>query len=87
VQVAELQRSVGFPALRIVEERLPPAKPKRTTTDLQVSERLQSLGVVLERLWRFYDAMHRGMPLPANKEILPEIRAALKGVTGPGGAV
>jgi hypothetical protein len=45
------------------------------------------LGLVFERLWQFYDAMHRGMPLPNNKEVLPEIRAALQSVMGPGDPV
>jgi hypothetical protein len=85
--VAELQRSVGFPALRVVEDCVTPVKPRRTAVDLQLPERLQTLGAVLERLWQFYVAMHRGLPLPDHQEVLPELRDALRGAIGPGDPV
>jgi hypothetical protein len=85
--VTELQRSVGFPSLTIVEDCVTPAKSRRTAVALQLPERLQTLGAVLERLWQFYEAMHRGLPLPNHREVLPEMRAALKGSIGPGDQV
>jgi hypothetical protein len=85
--VAELQRSVGFPALRVVEDCVPAAKPRRNAIGQQLPERLQTLGAVFERLWQFYEAMHRGLPLPNSHEVLPEIRDALKGTIGPGDPV
>jgi len=85
--VAELQRSVGFPALTVVEDCVPPAKRRRNAVGQQLPERLQTLGAVLERLWQFYEAMHRWVPLPNSHEVLPEIRDALKGAIGPGDPV
>jgi len=87
VQVTELQRSVGFPALTVVEDCVTPAKPRRTAVSRPLPERLQTLGAVLERLWQFYEAMHRGLPLPNHREVLPEIRSAMKGAIGPGDRV
>ena len=85
--MTELQRSVGFPALTIVEDCVTPSKPRRAAANLQLPERLQTLGAVLERFWQFYEAMHRGLPLPNHREGLPEVRAALTGTTGPGDPV
>jgi hypothetical protein len=85
--VTELQRSVGFPALTVVEDCVTPVKPRRTAVPLQLPERLQTLGAVLERLWQFYEAMHRGLPLPNHREVLPEMKTALKGKIGPGDPV
>jgi hypothetical protein len=47
---------------------------------------MQNLGVVLERLWRFYEAMHSGKPLQNSDEVLPEMATALKSVIKPGGS-
>jgi hypothetical protein len=73
--VAELQRSVEFP-LEGVEGRA-----------LGVPQRMQNLGVVLERLWRFYEAMHSGKPLQDGDKVLPQMGTALRGAIRPGDSV
>jgi hypothetical protein len=41
--------------------------------------RIQTLSLVLESLWLFYEAMRSGKPLACGDERLAQIRAALKG--------
>jgi hypothetical protein len=86
VQVAELQRVIKFPTFEPVESRSSWAEAKQKD-DLRVSERMRNLGVVLERLWRFYEAMHSGKPLRNSALVLPQMATALKGAMKPGGSV
>ena len=72
--MAELQRSVECP-LEGVEGRA-----------LGVPQRMQNLGVVLERLWRFYEAMHSGKPLQNSDEV-PQMGTALRKAIRPGDSV
>jgi hypothetical protein len=39
--------------------------------------RFQSLGIILERLWMFYEAMRSGKPIGNSDEMLAEVRGAL----------
>jgi hypothetical protein len=85
--VAELQRSVKFPTLEVVENRASWTEPRHKAGDLRLPERMQNLGVVLERLWRFYDAMHHGKPLQNSEEILPQMGTALRNAIRPDDSV
>ncbi len=86
VQVAELQRNIDFPTFEAGESRGSWAEPKHKAGNLRLPERMQNLGVVLERLWRFYEAMQSGKPLRNSDEVLPEMATALKSVIKPGGS-
>ncbi len=79
--MAELQRSIEFPTLHVVEERPSWTEP---VDELRYSERMRNLGVVLERLWRFYQAMHDGKPLEKSDKVLPQIGTALRNAVLPG---
>ncbi len=87
VEVAELQRIIKFPSLEVVENRPSWTEPKHKTGDLRLPERFQNLGEVLERLWRFYEAMHNGRPLPNSDKVLPQMGTALRNAVGPGDSV
>jgi hypothetical protein len=87
VQVAELQRSIKFPTLEVAENRASWAEPKHKAGDLHLPERMRNLGVVFERLWRFYEAMHNGKPIQNSDEILPQMGTALKSAIRPGNSV
>jgi hypothetical protein len=76
--MAELQRIIKFPTLEVVENRASWTEPTHRGGDVRLPERLQNLGEALERLWRFYEAMHNGKPLRNSDEVLPEMGTALK---------
>jgi len=40
--------------------------------------RFESLGIVLERLWMFYEGMRSGKPVANSEEMLAEVRGALR---------
>jgi hypothetical protein len=82
VQVAELQRTI--PILEVVKNRASWVEPKRHADDLRLQERMQNLGVVIERLWRFYEAMRSGKPLQNSDQVLPQMGTALKSAIRPG---
>ncbi len=82
--MAEFQRIIEFPTLKVVEDRASWTEPKHLGGDLRLPERLQSLGEVLERLWRFYEAMHNGKPIRNSDEVLPQMGTALKKAIRPG---
>ena len=85
--MAELNRITKFPTFNVVENRTAWIDPTHKTGDLRLPERMQSLGAVLERLWRFYEAMHSGKPLKNSEEILPQMGNALKNAAKPGDSV
>ena len=77
---AELERLMNVDTLRFGE--LPPGEApsasKRVADGAQPESRIQTLSLVLESLWLFYEAMHSGRPLAGGDERLAQIRAALK---------
>jgi hypothetical protein len=79
--LSEPQRVIEFPT---VENGASWPEAKHRGSDLRLPERLQSLGEVLERLWRFYEAMHNGKPLHNSDEVLPQMGTALKNAIRPG---
>jgi hypothetical protein len=85
--VAELQRMIKFPTLDVAENRTPWIDPTHKVGELHMPERMQSLGAVLERLWRFYEAMHSGKPLKNSEEVLPQMGNALRNAVRPGDSV
>ena len=85
--MAELQRSNKFPTLEVVDKRASWAEPKQEAGNLRLPERMQNLGVVLERLWRFYEAMRSGKPLQDGDKVLPQMGTALKSAIRPGSSV
>jgi hypothetical protein len=81
---AELERlmrvDVNLDTLRFSElsPREAPSASKRVAAGEQPESRIQTLSLVLESLWLFYEAMHSGRPLPCGDERLAQIRAALR---------
>ena len=55
-----------------------PSASKRVGAGARPESRIQTLSLVLESLWLFYEAMRSGKPLPCGDERLAQIRAALK---------
>ena len=76
--MAELQRSMEFPTLEAAKERAACTDPTDKADELRLPERMQNLALVLERFWRFYQAMHNGKPLENSGEVLPQMGTALK---------
>jgi len=58
------------------------AKQHRAIGNARLSARFQSLGLVLERLWIFHEAMRTGRPLERSDEMLAEVGNALKRTKG-----
>jgi hypothetical protein len=57
-------------------------KQHRAIGNARRSARFQSLGLVLERLWTFHEAMRTGRPLERSDEILAEVGSALRRTKG-----
>jgi hypothetical protein len=55
-----------------------PSASKRVGAGARPESRIQTLSLVLESLWLFYEAMRSGKPLACGDERLAQIRAALK---------
>jgi len=55
-----------------------PSASRRVVAGARPENRIQSLSLVLESLWLFYEAMRSGKPLACGDERLAQIRAALK---------
>jgi len=55
-----------------------PSVSKRVADAAQPESRIQTLGLVLESFWLFYEAMRSGNPLACGDERLAHMRAALK---------
>lgn len=55
----------------------PPAS-KRVADAARPESRIQTLSLVLENLWLFYEAMRSGKPVACGDERLEQMRAALK---------
>lgn len=81
---AELERLMNVDTLRFGElsPGEAPSGPKRVADGAQPESRIQTLSLVLESLWLFYEAMHSGRPLACGDERLAQIRAALKNTPG-----
>lgn len=77
---AELERlmsadTLGFGELSPGEAR---SAAKRVAIGARPDSRIQTLSMVLENLWLFYDAMRSGKPLTSGDERLAQLRAAFK---------
>jgi hypothetical protein len=55
-----------------------PSASKRVADAARPESLVQTLSLVLENLWLFYEAMHSGKPLACGDERLAQMRAALK---------
>jgi hypothetical protein len=55
-----------------------PSASKRLVDAARPESRIQTLSLVLESLWLFYEAMRCGKPLACGDERLAQLRAALK---------
>jgi hypothetical protein len=55
-----------------------PSAAKRVGAGSRPESRIQSLSLVLQGLWLFYEAMRSGKPLACGDEKLAQIGAALK---------
>jgi hypothetical protein len=77
---AELERLINVDTLRFGELSPGEARPvsKLVAHGTRPESRIQTLSLVLESLWLFYEAMRSGKPLPCGDEKLAQIRAALK---------
>jgi hypothetical protein len=81
---AELERlmnvDMNLDTLRFGElsPRGAPTPSKRVAHVAQPENRIQTLSLVLESLWLFYEAMRSGKPLACGDERLAQMRAALK---------
>ena len=77
---AELERLMNVDTLGFGE--LSPGEAtsaaKRAAHGARPESRIQTLSLVLENLWLFYEAMRSGKPLACGDERLTQIRAALK---------
>jgi hypothetical protein len=76
---AELERLMNADTLRLGE--LSPGETasasRRVVDGTQTESRIQTLSLVLESLWLFYEAMRSGKPLASGDERLAQMRAAL----------
>lgn len=55
-----------------------PAASQLVALEARPESRIQTLSLMLESLWLFYEAMRAGKPLACGDEKLAQIRAALK---------
>ena len=77
---AELERLMNVDTVRL-RELSPgeaPSASKRVADAAQPESRIQTLGLVIESLWMFYEAMRSGKPVACGDERLAQMRAALK---------
>jgi len=77
---AELERFMNLDTLRFGElsQGEAPTASKRVAHVAQPASRIQTLSLVLESLWLFYEAMRSGKPLACGDARLAQIRSALK---------
>jgi hypothetical protein len=77
---AELERLMSVDTLGLGElsPREAPSAAKRVANAAQPGSRIQTLSLVLESLWLFYEAMRSGKPLACGDERLAQMRAAFK---------
>jgi hypothetical protein len=61
----------------------PPSAPKCLAREARPESRVQSLTIVLERLWLFYEAMRQGKPLTDADQMLAQIGTILRYATKP----
>jgi hypothetical protein len=77
---AELERlmnvNMNLDTVRFGELSHPASK--RAAAAARPESRIQTLSLVLESLWLFYEAMRSGKPLACGDERLAQMRAALK---------
>jgi hypothetical protein len=77
---AEVERLMNLDTLRFGElsRGEAPTASRRVAHVARPESRIQTLSLVLESLWLFYEAMRSGKPLACGDERLVQIRAALK---------
>jgi hypothetical protein len=81
---AELERLMNPDTLRFGElsPGETPSASKRASVGARPESSIQTLSLVLEGLWLFYEAMRSGKPLARGDETLAQIKAALKSSVG-----
>jgi hypothetical protein len=81
---AEFERLRNVDALRFGElsPLEAPSALKRVCAGARPESLIQTLSLVVESLWLFYEAMRSGKPLACGDERLAQIRAALKNSPG-----
>lgn len=62
-------------------ESAPASALKRLVSEARLETRIQSLTLVLERLWLFYEAMRNGKPLASGDELLAQMGIAMRDAT------
>lgn len=81
-QLARLSEVEILPSGRICEGE-PPSAPTYLASEARPESRVQSLTIILERLWLFYEAMRQGKPLTDADQMLAQIGTILKDATKP----
>jgi hypothetical protein len=83
VMAAELQKLADAETLHVSSfcEGAPASALKRLASEARLVTRMQSLTLVLERLWLFYEAMRSGKPLAGGDKLLLQMGNALKDAT------
>ncbi|MGB8539259.1 MAG: hypothetical protein WCD57_22740 [Acidobacteriaceae bacterium] len=81
---AELEKLMNPDMLRFSElsPGEAPSASKRASAGARPESHIQTLSLVLESLWLFYEAMRLGKPLACGDERLAQIKAALKNSVG-----
>jgi hypothetical protein len=81
-QLARLSEVEILRSGRICEGE-PPSTPKHLAREARPESRIQSLTIVLERLWLFDEAMRQGKPLTNADQMLAQIGTIIKDATKP----
>ncbi len=81
--MAEAQREMTAERPSPVAEEVgePPSAPMHLAEEVRLQSRIQSLAIVFERLWLFYEAMRSGMPLTNADQVLAQVGSALRSAT------
>jgi hypothetical protein len=81
---AELETPMNLDTLRFGEfsPGEAPTALKRVGAGARPESRIQTLSLVLENLWLFYEAMRSGKPLACGDERLAQMRSVLKSSVG-----
>jgi hypothetical protein len=81
---AELERLMNVDTVQFGEltPRAARSVSKRMAHAVRPESRIQTLSLVLENLWLFYEAMHSGRPLARGDERLTQMRVALMSSIG-----
>ncbi len=81
--MAEAQREMTAERPSSVDAEVgePPSTARRLGHEVRHESRLQSLTIVFERMWLFYEAMRSGTPLNDADQLLAQVGTALRSAT------